>query len=728
MAASRERDGIFETEDCIHVVEATTSLKKEKAENDATKTFALIGQFRKQYLEKAIKGWFVTSEPPTVDQIEAVRKIGQGVVSAVSFAELQRRLVDVNEYLDCRSKYAFGSARNPINDSFETLDDYVDAGLLQMDKGKVWHAAETTKALLDGGTFTILGDFGSGKSMTLREIYVRLEKQYRKGQISSFPLYVNLRDHQGQTDTDEILERHAKRIGFSQPSHLVRAWRAGYAIILLDGFDEFTPLGVQTSYGQIKKYRYDAMTALRHFANQTPERSGWAIAGRMHYFDGTADRRNCLGTRPATVEATVSDFSESQIAEYLKRKGMDSNIPAWLPSRPLLLGNLAARAASKGDSVLADATLAGLTAEEGWPYLILRIAEREARNEPGVDAAAIRSILERLASKVRRFAVGHGKLTRTEMAAAFEEVVGQQPDPRAIQMLLRLPGLAVRDDDHEARVFVDPDFADACATGDLVRLLVSPHDTDVFGALSDLVQPIGATGVAIVSRHCESSDMSEKQANSIISGIRDNAHMTVTLLDLTRAFVDMDLSVSKGLQFISLDLTGQSTHDWTDIEGVTFRDCYFGEIDVSAASESSFPIFYECVIGTVIGAGADSEPPKDKFVNCYCESFSKTPLTTNAAANLEDVPLDVRVALTILKKIYDQSGKARKENALSRGLDTRSKNEVTEVLRRLRKAQLIQEYNRGRGSVWQPVRRMRPRVMAWLANPVVVKPEQLFVS
>jgi hypothetical protein len=33
-------------------------------------------------------------------------------------------------------------------------------------------------------------------------------------------------------------ERHGRNIGFPNPSQLVRAWKAGYAVLLLDGFDE----------------------------------------------------------------------------------------------------------------------------------------------------------------------------------------------------------------------------------------------------------------------------------------------------------------------------------------------------------------------------------------------------------------------------------------------------------------------------------------------------------
>ena len=48
MELGRERDGIFETEDCIHIIEATTSRKKEKAQNDIRKIEQLALRWQKK--------------------------------------------------------------------------------------------------------------------------------------------------------------------------------------------------------------------------------------------------------------------------------------------------------------------------------------------------------------------------------------------------------------------------------------------------------------------------------------------------------------------------------------------------------------------------------------------------------------------------------------------------------------------------------------------------------
>ena len=55
----RERDGIFETEECVHLLEATTSRKLEKAKQDVSKLVALAQKLRHNTPYKAVRCWFI---------------------------------------------------------------------------------------------------------------------------------------------------------------------------------------------------------------------------------------------------------------------------------------------------------------------------------------------------------------------------------------------------------------------------------------------------------------------------------------------------------------------------------------------------------------------------------------------------------------------------------------------------------------------------------------------
>jgi len=81
MVDGRERDGVFETEEVINIIECTVSRKKEKAEYDIEKLATLWK--KKRTNSKPVKCWFITLEEPTADQrgvAENYRKKNSGII------------------------------------------------------------------------------------------------------------------------------------------------------------------------------------------------------------------------------------------------------------------------------------------------------------------------------------------------------------------------------------------------------------------------------------------------------------------------------------------------------------------------------------------------------------------------------------------------------------------------------------------------------------------------
>ena len=108
----RERDGIFEAEDFIHLVEATTSRQKQKAQDDRQKLEKLAKQYEAKVPHKFIKGWFVTRDEPTADQRDVFKR-DRNRILAISFEQFRSKLIDAYSYLDARDNFAFGSLRDP---------------------------------------------------------------------------------------------------------------------------------------------------------------------------------------------------------------------------------------------------------------------------------------------------------------------------------------------------------------------------------------------------------------------------------------------------------------------------------------------------------------------------------------------------------------------------------------------------------------------------------------
>jgi hypothetical protein len=121
----RERDGIFETEECFHLLEATTSRGMLKAEEDIKKLMGLATTVRKRAGTKAVRCWFVTRDEPTADQRKLSDK-HRDVVNALSFAQFQARLINVRAYLTARDNFSFGSVRDPVTGKGPPAVDFIE--------------------------------------------------------------------------------------------------------------------------------------------------------------------------------------------------------------------------------------------------------------------------------------------------------------------------------------------------------------------------------------------------------------------------------------------------------------------------------------------------------------------------------------------------------------------------------------------------------------------------
>lgn len=709
----RERDGIFETSECIHIVEATISNKKAKAEEDAKKIQTLAKHLRGRAGIRAIRGWFVTRDEPTADQREVIRKVAQDLIYAASFDTFQSQIIDARAYLSARDNYPFGSVRDPKTQAIKPSAAYVEPHLLRLDTGDRLPLDDAVALLLDGRQLVFLGDYGAGKSMTLREIYKRVQRAFFKAKTAPFPVYLNLRDHNGQENPAELLERHARNVGFESPAHLVRAWRAGRCILLLDGFDELVGASVQGIWRRLKDYRRRAAEGIRKLLDQAPREIGVVLAGRPQFFDTHSERRSALGLRADVVEIAISDFTDLQLDEYLKRLGQVGRVPAWLPTRPLLIGSLAARGALS--RILETGLTAAMEPAEGWDYLLDQVCEREARTEAGVAGEYVRRILERLATRARAYATGLGPIPVTEIVSTFESVAGFPADDRALAMLQRLPGLTSHEADEVSRVFIDEAFADACRGGDLFSFTQAPHafDAGVFGGLE---AACGELAIDLTSHRLGGNAGLVRAAlhrSRQLSGSEILTGDLIRLLIATGADCDIPIAVS-GVILPSLELGS----DGPDLSKVQFVDCYVGRLELERTLDKArMPRFRQCYFGEIEGAADSSELPAGLLdeacdVNCF---WKESAPTTDALLELS-MELGKRVVLTILRKLYLQKGSARKEGALFRGLDQRAQRLVMEALTLLEREGLAVRSTRGSERLWMPVRSEAARVNSLISQ------------
>ncbi len=252
----RERDGVFIGEEAINAFEFTTVRTKDKAVKDGHKLAELLKHLlaEPQNRYKTATGWFVTSEEPTADQREAIAGISRALdvtIHSLSVTSLRRKLCDVEGYLAARALAPFGSVQYTGIQGTAAVDSRV-----YTEAGEGLGVRELSDALGRGERLVLTGEFGVGKSHTLRELHGAMRKRFfRKPATAPFPLHINLRECAGLRSPAEVLRRHAEEIGFDGDRGLISAWRAGACVLLLDGFDEVIPsrwLGSASNLRQVR--------------------------------------------------------------------------------------------------------------------------------------------------------------------------------------------------------------------------------------------------------------------------------------------------------------------------------------------------------------------------------------------------------------------------------------------------------------------------------------------
>jgi hypothetical protein len=720
----RERDGVFETEEFVHLVECTVSRSKAKAEEDCQKLGKMIRRLTARHPTKFIKGWFITLHEPTADQRAVVAK-EQARIVALSFDQFRARLVDARSYLTQRKEYPFGSVRDPESGQTDYQLDYLPLDMLDP-SGESYTVEELAEKLLKAGRFVLLGDYGAGKSATLRELFLQLSRDFWSNKSLRFPVMLNLRDHHGQTNAMEALERHARNVGFGHPSHIVRAWRAGYVTLLLDGFDEIASAGWAGRTKTLRDLRFRSMELVRHFIRESPTGTGIILAGRAHFFDNPHEMQASMGFGGRFIQLTISEFSNEQVGEYLRGLGWKRAVPEWLPSRPLLLAYLASRNLLR-ETLEVDADVGPAA---GWHMLLDRISAREAEIEAGIDPDTVRRLIEYVATLARTSIDGLGPLGPDTITEAFKAVCGYAPDDRGAVLLQRLPGLGGYQAEDGSRVLVDRDFADAARSGIVYAFIGSPYTLSFpVEGWETTLSPLGAD---IAAYRCELANYNPGRVLTAMTNAYDKLRAHTLCTDLFLVLQRLRVSYEGPQLQLREVLVPELTLDEPrcSFDRIQFHDCVFGLLETAPdLGEEFFPSFIRSHFGFVVGRAGERDLPSSRFIGCSFGSFESSAHTTNAILELS-VPLGTKVVLTILKKLYAQSGSGRRESALYRGLDVRAQQLVPDALNLLRREGLASRSKQGNQIVWLPTRTgdSRKRALAMLAAPNTSKDQLLAES
>lgn len=726
----KERDIIIRNEDVTYYIECTMLPSKDKAVKDCQK----LSNYRETELRKGrvVSCWFITEKEPTADQ-HSVAKSKR--VRCMSLSQLRTKLINAEDYINCRNNYPFGSARDPDKDDSDRLSGitYQPVKLHISEVAASIASKEHSATIEDIGQLltrntqvALLGDFGMGKSIAIYNIFKFLAKKCRKDALSPVPVVLNLRDHWGQENPSEALMRHARNIGFRRPEQLVRAFNAGQLSIILDGFDEI----VRQSWSNkdkesAKSRRKSAVRLVKMFSERSRGNFGLLAAGREHFFDTHNDRQemvDALGLSDKAIAVSLREFSEAELESFLKARHIDEAVPAWIPRRPLLLAKLTSKDLQEIIIKTADREPA-----DAWDELINAVCERESKIHEDLDAQSIRRVIENLATEVRLTPSGLGPITETMLVKAFREETEANPDHAVLPLLGRLPGLSARDAQVGTRMFIDDQMVDvlrAKYVKDFVNGFLRLSDkTSGSNRIIDWQIGLGDVGIQFVANQTSKMHTPNGAQAVLLNQIKkisNNSDFGTLCADCVNAALRIAIDEEKEIDyqgavvsqgsFSTLDLSNEIS-----IKNLTIKDSIINRLHIGGVNTQV--TFKNCLVNQLDGISHQKSLPE--WLDITVEKFGAPETNASILAD-KNIDIQIKILTIALRKLYLQRGSGRKESAFYRGgIPPNSQKLVQSVLAELRRADLARSIVAKNETIWVPVMSQSVRAQSIIHAPTL---------
>jgi len=662
------------------VIETSENETLEKVRTDIAKLSTVKQFLFSKYIYSEC--YIILKEEPT----ESMQTTGDGCnVKVMSFNSFSKSFFNFDSYLHVRTQKAFGSSVNPISGDPD-LYEYTPVLYENVITKKQLKVNEIAKFLNDGKRIILLGNYGTGKSRCIRELFQYLaKKEYNR---IVFPIAINLKENWGTQRADEIIRRHLDLLGLSNfGDSLIKTYNSDIYIFLLDGFDEIGAQGWSDDSSKLKQIRASSLSAVKDLIKTT--KSPLIITGREHYFNSSDEMFQTLGlNKNDTLLIRCKDeFTEDEMDIYLKNLSKAIELPVWLPRRPLICQIINTLEKEKIEEIFLDS----FSAVEFWNTLITNVCERESRISPVLESSIILKILKRIAHYTRIKNGDVGPVSITEINRAFEEIVGTQPVDESAVMLQRLPGLGRISSESHDRQFIDYYFLDGLRAEDLIDIVYA-NNTEILN--EKWINPISRAGIEIVAKRIHK----DKSANSFIEFFKQaiNSSNKVLAGDLLAALTfyntnnPIDLG---GLILLSSSITFLNFSN-SLIDNFMIKDSQIDELDISHYSFSKV-VFKDTIIKKLYGISSQNENPSF-IVSCVIDSYEKNSI--NFANRLFHLKPQHMILLSLIKKFFILNTNLKLESEIAKSYGNPvDKKTVIEILKLMYKEKVLaKSFNNGK--------------------------------
>lgn len=692
-------DGVCRvSSDELVLIEITKERNLQKVRDDLNKIMPTKLRLATQGL--ICRGFVVLESEPTDSMVEAGRNSHITICSA---GEFERAFFDFQSYNKLRSELPFGSAVDSKTGSNDSRA-FIPVKYIDLERDRNFRIDSIAAMLQRGSNIVLSGDYGTGKSRCVREVYNLLKADVRGS--AAFPIAINLRDHWSSSSALEIVAGHLGNVGLGNSvDNVMRLLNSGNLILLLDGFDEIGTQVHDTRIEDRKALRRRAVQGVRDLIQRS--RAGVLITGRSHFFDGSEEMVQSLGlthSRDLSCLEVPETFSTAEGAQYLKALGITAPLPEWLPRRPLVFQMLVELDTEDTEYLLKRE----YGQFEFWAAFIYAVCRRESKGVgDSIAPQTIQLILQYLAAKTRYSNSFAGRLTPTDIDSAYQLVVGSVPDQSGRQLLSRMCTLGRIEPESPDRQFIDPNVLDVLRADALLADVIGMSERS---GQAQWIQSLRVLGTVHAAQLIRAYDL-DQQCFSYLRKFGDSQN-TKRLGEVVSALC---LYGSESLDFQSLQLS-HSTLPMLILSHRTVSNLTIKESEVDYLVLDGTPIntdhnllIEDCIISSVTGVSAQTGlPPWIKGAEVI--SFDRL----SNAARIKESPLTPaqKLFLAMIHKIFFQPGGGREEAALLKGGygQKYSPKLADSIIKLLMRHGVVERFKGDDGWVYKPVRRFTDRM------------------
>ena len=641
--------------------------------------------------------FIVVSKPPTNAMMQAGASSKIRVVTPSVF---RRLFFDGKVYVASRAKLQFGSAVNPET-GLPDMADYVPVQYKDVGTGRSISLEAMSGMLERNHKIVLTGEYGSGKSRCIKEIFEILNK----GDRIDYFLSIDLRRCWGLQSANEIIRRHLDEVGMSGTADaVVRAFNSGAITFLLDGFDEIAAQSWSKNTSDLKEVRMSTLKGVRDIVKMT--KRGVIICGREHYFNSSEEMLQCLGLKKKDAEIIKceDEFTDEQMEQFLENFSADLILPDWLPKRPLMC-----QAVSHLDQ---DSLSRMFTESNGdvefWQTFMDVVCEREARIRDVLNKDSIFDILKTLSRTTRTKNGNLGPLSFSEIQQAFVSAVGQSPTDESVAMLQRLPGLGRVGADSDERQFIDSFILEGLRAVDVSSAVENNEHT----ILQDMwINPLGVLGQRILSEKISDSGAFQKYRG--FANQASNSKNRLIAGDIVASAIRGSIELNFNDLYLSEAVIQELDIASPKVIGLTISDSLIEEIRIPQWIGVGLQL-RDCQIGKAFGI-TDPRAMPAWMKNCEVAEYE----SAENVSRIKTMQLKPqhRILMTILKKLFLQKGAGRQEEALLRGLGQIDRRGHTNtIIRVLMREKMITTARGDHGMLYIPHRHHTARVKTIIAE------------